>query len=107
MNGDNSNNAEGRVEIFYNGEWGTVCDDSWDDIDATVVCKQLGFLSGYALEGFRVEDGHGQIHMDDVRCETHMTSLSSCDFNGWGRHDCGHDEDAGVSCQNTEGKKLE
>ena len=96
------NNASGRVEVYYNGRWGTVCDDNWDIDDARVVCRQLGFR--YTLDVYRVAyygGGTGPILFDGVHCSGFESSLFSCRHDGVGEHNCDHSEDAGVRCGNT------
>ena len=93
---------EGRVEMYYNSVWGTVCDDLWDYLDAQVVCKQLGFGSyGSVLTGSSVTDGTGRIWLDNVRCTGSETRILNCARNSVGSHNCGHHEDAGVRCYGT------
>ena len=102
MQGPLSANGTGRLEVFYNGTWGTVCDDSWDINDARVACRQLGYTYAVrAFQGSDVPDGKGQIWLDDVRCTGSEQNLVSCTHNGFGNENCGHSEDAGVECSST------
>lgn len=86
----------GRAEIFYNNAWGTICDDNWDNNDATVFCRMLGYSSG---KGFTFGGGSGNIWLDDVNCQGTEDSLWNCRKNNWGSHNCNHNEDAGVECR--------
>ena len=92
-------NGEGRVEVFYNGVWGTVCDDIWNMNNARVVCRQLGYSDAVnALGHAHFGAGSGQIWLDDVNCAGSEDSIGNCQHNGWGSHNCNHNEDSGVVC---------
>ncbi|NXW37376.1 DMBT1 protein, partial [Phaetusa simplex] len=92
----------GRLEIFHDGHWGTVCDDLWGLPDAAVVCRQLG--CGAALDAPRAAffgEGTGPIWLDDVRCQGNESSLLGCPASPWGLTNCQHREDAAVVCAGT------
>uniref|UniRef100_A0A3Q1M536 T-cell differentiation antigen CD6 n=1 Tax=Bos taurus TaxID=9913 RepID=A0A3Q1M536_BOVIN len=98
--------CEGRVEMLEHGQWGSVCDDTWDLEDAHVVCRQLGCgWAVQALPGLHFAPGQGRIHWDQVNCtglETYLWHCPGLPGNGY----CGHKEDAGVVCSEHQSWRL-
>lgn len=97
-----ANNFEGRIEVYYQNQWGTVCDDFWGLSDAHVACRQLGLGPATAALSFSTfGQGSGNIWLDNVGCSGTEDCLGNCTHNGWGVHNCAHFEDAGVRCTGT------
>ena len=92
--------SPGRIEFFYNGQWGTVCDDQWDIDDAHVVCRQLGFpQASQAFSGATHGQGSGPIWLSNVACLGSESHLYDCSQSGWGNNNCNHNRDASVQCR--------
>ncbi|XP_029365020.1 uncharacterized protein LOC115047931 isoform X3 [Echeneis naucrates] len=97
--GSGSTLCSGRVEVYHSGAWGTVCDDSWDLNDAKVVCRQLECGEALGATGNAAfGEGTGEIFLDDLACSGNEGSLAKCQHNGFKKHNCQHNEDAGVIC---------
>ncbi|XP_072023174.1 uncharacterized protein [Amphiura filiformis] len=107
-----SNSNEGRVQVFYNDTWGTVCNDLWDNNDAMVVCRQLGLSSGNAEavnypQSRESREGTEQIWLDDVGCSGSENALHECRHSGWGVYQCKiYNQGAGVICKEVNGFKT-
>ena len=112
----------GRVEVFYNDQWGTICDDSFYTDEANVICQMLNFTRGaqcsvgYAQLGqgsgilctktilyniiiLCTADFTGPIWLDDVDCRPGDEVLDDCNRSPWGNTSCSHREDVGVVCR--------
>ena len=94
---DGSSYNEGRVEVYYNGDWGTVCNDGWNENYASLVCTQLGFGSFGKVTDYG--PGSGTQILEKVLCTANDTILGSCGHYGVGiTVECNHNNDVGVKC---------
>ncbi|XP_072132632.1 scavenger receptor cysteine-rich type 1 protein M130-like [Mobula birostris] len=94
-----NHNCSGKLEVWFNDSWGTVCDDSWDLADANVVCRQLRCgLALWAPEDVKMTQAAGPVWLDEVKCTGSEPFLSSCRSSSFGQHDCDHKEDVIVLC---------
>ncbi|XP_067670721.1 deleted in malignant brain tumors 1 protein-like [Haliotis asinina] len=93
--------TEGRVEVYRQGSWGTICDDSWDNMDALVVCRMLGYNDGddvnaTSLPGGTFGAGVGVIVFDEMSCIGVEDNIHDCSSSE--DHNCNHFEDASARC---------
>jgi deleted-in-malignant-brain-tumors protein 1 len=93
-----SGTSSGRLEIYHQGVWGTVCDDSFTNTNATVVCRMLGYTSGTYECCAASGSGTGQIWLDDVSCTGSESSIVDCTHAPWGTNNCSHGEDVSITC---------
>ncbi|XP_072168296.1 uncharacterized protein [Diadema setosum] len=76
---DGSTSDLGRVEIFYQGTWGTVCGNLWDDEEAGVVCRMLGYSSGETIPALSVSTK--PMVLSDVQCVGSETDIGACEHS--------------------------
>ncbi|XP_040277038.1 CD5 antigen-like isoform X1 [Bufo bufo] len=97
---DGPSRCIGRLEVYHDGQWGSVCDDHWDDKDANVICSQIncGSCQPYMRRRKRFGQSQGKIWLDDVECSGDEPSLEECKHRVWSYNDCTHMEDVSVYC---------
>lgn len=92
--------------MHFEGSWGTICDDDWDEKSGNVVCRMLGYPGVHkAYINSVYGDGTGQIVLDAVICNGGESHIALCKHAGYEEHNCGQHEASGVVCSG-EGKQL-
>ena len=104
---DGSSYNEGRVEILYNGVWGTICSDGWNLNNAIVTCRSMGFsaVNTFYVTSSQYGPGVGQIWLDNVMCDGSESSIARCSHLGINiTQNCTHAKDVGVRCRGYQSK---
>ncbi|KAI4876249.1 hypothetical protein NFI96_006140, partial [Prochilodus magdalenae] len=121
---DGGSRCAGRVEVYRNGQWGTVCDysNNWDMTDAGVVCRELGCgeaqdaevvcrelgcgLPVEVLRGAAFGRGEGQVWKEKLQCRGSESQIDSCPTSSSLKPNCSHDSDVGLVCAGHTGAQL-
>jgi hypothetical protein len=120
LRGSGSTDSQGRVEVYHNKQWGTVCNNIFkkNHNGANIICRMLGFALGTSVNNCgpsharqnddpllrcyrRYGAGSGKIWLDDVDCVGNESSLFDCRHKLWERNGCSHEEDVEVVCSGT------
>jgi len=96
-----------RLEVFHNGEWGTVCDDNFDYNDARVACRTMGLTGGakFSSNWNYNSAGTGKIWLHNMACTGSESSFFDCPHSPWGAGSraCNHSEDVYMYCVDPSG----
>nr|XP_021327209.1 antigen WC1.1-like [Danio rerio] len=91
--------CSGRLEVYHNTVWGSVCDDLWDISDAQVVCRQLGCGAALRADGNSAFGaGEGVVWLNRVQCRGNELHLWNCPLSLNNHTDCSYKEHAGLTC---------
>ena len=97
---DGNTPHEGRVELYYQCQWGTITGYDWGIEEANVICRQLGYPS--ASQAWRRHHfglGSGPVILSDVECHRNESSIEQCDHSGvYSHYYYSHDYEVGVTC---------
>jgi len=96
LRGGNRLGVADLLQVYHNGSWGTICDDSFGLQEVTVACRQI-FGPGHR-GSLHDANGSGIIWLDDLACGGGEARLVDCPHRGWGNHNCGHQEDVALRC---------
>lgn len=96
---DDSSDTKGRIDVFYGGEWGAVCDDNFRMNEAKTACVQLGYDTANGFTHY-IASGPSKYLLDEVQCNPSHARIQDCDHNPWGDHDCSSpsNQKVSVSC---------
>lgn len=75
-----------------------MCDDLFDQTDADVVCRELGYGAALAPSTY-YGGGSGPVWLDNLGCTGTEGTILNCSHNGVGLHNCAHSEDVGIICE--------
>ena len=98
---------KGRVEVYHNGYWGSICSDGWDIPDASVVCRMLSFAGAWTAGCCTASRRRtGPVWLSELSCTGTEASLAECGHSGWGLSNCDHAKDAEVICHSPPTEKT-
>lgn len=95
----------GAVTVKYYGLEGHICSDEWDDADAQVACRELGFANGEMFNRLRTEEQQKPFWSSEFKCTGRERRLGDCNHADWGQiKQCKSQHYAGVLCYDEQGK---